>query len=58
MASQRADLAMQELTKINSSTAKMGGDAIAREATLAKAQQQLKKYKETSHKAEEKVVGL
>ena len=39
-------MAMEELAKANNSIAKLGSDAIAKEATLAEAQQQLEKYKE------------
>ena len=58
MASHRADLAMQELSKANNSIAKLGSDAIAREATMAEMWQQLEKFKETSQKAQEKVIDL
>ena len=51
MVSQRADLAMQELAKANNSIAKVGSDAITREATLTEVQQKLEKYKESSQKA-------
>ena len=44
-------MAMQELSKVNNGLAKLGNDAIAREATMAEMQQQLEKFKETSQKA-------
>ena len=58
MASHRADLAIQELAKANNSIAKLGSDAIAREATMAQMQRDLEKFKEAAQKAQEKIVDL
>ena len=58
MASLRACRAMEELTKVNNSIDKLGGDAIAREATPVKAQQKLEIFQESSQKAKEKIVRL
>ena len=58
MASHRADRAMEELAKANNSIAKLGGDAIAREATMAKMQKRLEKFRESSQKAQEKIIEL
>ena len=54
----RADIAMGELAKANNSIMKMGGDAIAREATMKKLEEDLVHWKDWATKASERVNDL
>ena len=57
-ASRRADVAMEELTKANHSVMKLGGEAVAREATMVELEHQLAHWKEWTNKSVERVNNL
>ena len=49
---------IEELAKANNHIGQLGGEAVTKEATMAKLQGELKKFKESSQKAQEKIVDL
>ena len=51
-------MVMDELAKANHSVMKLGGDAIAREATIKQLEEDLAKWKEWANKASERVSDL